>query len=162
MGMFWKTKSAASRVGDQQSSDLAHDVEKTGAPQPPENVDALPTSSSLLAQSRGSRGYVIPKSYRISGRILTDRPVLVEGELSGGVVQSPSVTVLPGGTLKAQTKAASLTVFGCVDAAVEATSLVEIMPRGQVSGRLQTPALRTEPGAVLTGATLVVGPRSSR
>ena len=159
--MFWKSKSVVSKVGEEKSIGLEEDLEIASPAQPPENVDPLPTASSLLAQSSGHRGYVIPKSYRITGRILTDRPVLVEGELSDGTLQSPSVTVLPGGVLRAPTKTNSLTVFGRADAAVEATSFVNVMPGGQLSGRVQTPALKAEPGSVLTEANLVVGPLRS-
>jgi cytoskeletal protein CcmA (bactofilin family) len=108
---------------------------------------------SLPVHHRTShRPYIIPRNYRISGAISSERQVLVCGEFAQGVLEAPTLTVAPGGLVKGQVIAASVQVAGTVDASVRALASVEVSGGGRVTGELQAPAMKVWPGAILQAA----------
>ncbi|MFN4895407.1 MAG: polymer-forming cytoskeletal protein [Pseudomonadota bacterium] len=131
----------------------------------PRNLDAATSAWSpdtreffLPVHHRASqRPYVLPRNYRISGDLSSDRQVLVEGEFLTGTLEAPTVTVATGGTVRGVVKALNVQVAGTVDANVNATQGVEVSGRGRLSGEIRTPTVKVAPGAVLHASKMFVG-----
>lgn len=125
-------------------------------------------SSSRMSQSgvanvdviskRADGSYIIPRGYRISGRVITSRPVVVEGRLEGPVLVAPSVHVGPDGHLNLPVQAASVTVEGIAMSAISARDSVEVRRGGEVKGDVEAGTLRIAPGGVVSGVRLAIGP----
>lgn len=125
----------------------------------PENRDlpVLEGNSSAVPAVTSQRAYVVPSGYRISGLILSSRPVVIRGDLAGGSVDAPSVTVLPGGGLGASAHVQVIKVHGAVSGDIVASNLVDVSAQGSLSGQVRSPAIRVAPGARIAGASLAVG-----
>lgn len=128
----------------------------------PQNTDSLESAdvAQQAAPSVPSGAYRVPKGYRITGVVATNRPVVVEGELAGTELNAQEVYVRPGGTLSAPAVVASLVVEGVVQGPVLARESVEVKPGGVLRGALESPALTVAPGGVISGAQLSVGSKT--
>jgi cytoskeletal protein CcmA (bactofilin family) len=160
--MFWKTKLPSSKPDsavEQEGAVQRADSTANGFQLHPENRDlpVLEGNSSLLPAVPSQRGYVIPSGYRISGAILTSRPVVVSGEIVSGLVDAPSLTVLPGGGLGASAHVQVIKIHGAVSGDIIASNLVDVSAQGEVSGEVRSPAIRVAPGARIAGASLAIG-----
>jgi cytoskeletal protein CcmA (bactofilin family) len=160
--MFWKVKHPSSKPDNAVEHGVAverADTATTGFQIHPENRDLPVIDGGASAASAATlpRSYVIPSGYRISGSILTSRPVVVRGDVAGGSVCSPSVTVLPGGVLGASARVQAIEIHGSASGDIVASGLVEVSAQGSVSGEVQAPAIRVAPGAHISGASLVIG-----
>lgn len=102
----------------------------------------------------GQRPYVIPRNYRISGAVSSERQVLVCGEFADGVLDAPTVTVAPSGVVRGRVLASSVQVAGTVDASVVALVSVEVSGRGRVAGEVKAPAMKVWPGARLQASIM--------
>ena len=137
---------------------------EAAATQPiPQNTDIVDVSrvGPQAVQAVPAGAYKIPKGYRITGTVSTNRPVVVEGHLHGGQLNAQEVYVRSGGTLSAPSAVASLIVEGIVEAPVSAREVVEVRSGGVLRGALESPALTVAPGGIINGAQLAVGRQSS-
>jgi cytoskeletal protein CcmA (bactofilin family) len=131
----------------------------------PQNLDSLSGGAeacnrdfSIPVSCPGSqRPYVIPRNYRISGLISSDRQVLVQGEFSDGVLKAPTVTVTPGGVVRGRIEATNVQVAGTVSADVVSRAAIEVSDRGRLAGHVQAPAIKVWPGAILDASKLSIG-----
>jgi cytoskeletal protein CcmA (bactofilin family) len=129
----------------------------------PANQDiAAPSSASGVAVDLSSpastlKSFVIPRGYRVSGVIISHRPVVLRGELHGRSVSAGAVTVEATGVLRAPAEVESLRVFGSVVAPVRATLAVEVMSGGSIQDDLETPCLHVAAGGRVSGGLLTVG-----
>lgn len=160
--MFWKAKPPSSKYDSAvERGDVDDQSVQPASPSriKPENRDLPVHEGDWLKDVavQGARAYVVPGSCRLSGNILTSRPIVVRGDFSGGRLESPRVTVLPGASLGAAVRAQIVDVQGAIVGDVEASTLVEVSAAGAVSGRIQSPAIRVAPGAAILGASFVVG-----
>jgi cytoskeletal protein CcmA (bactofilin family) len=162
--MLWKFKksphlttssgpSASPSVGQESSSAAMDKVAVTG-PAPVENVD--------IAATHPQGAYVIPRAYKVSGTIVTSRPVVVEGELSGRALVAPTVHVGTAGRLNIPTQAAIVTVSGSVEGPLSAREYVEVQKGGAIKADVEAGGLSILPGGVISGARLAIGPLRSR
>jgi cytoskeletal protein CcmA (bactofilin family) len=101
--------------------------------------------------------YVVPKGYRISGVVISHRPVVVRGELIGRGVSASEVLVDECGVLRAPAEVERLRVFGRVLSSVRATLVVEVLSGGEIQADLETPGLSVAPGGRVSGGLLKVG-----
>ena len=162
--MLWKFKKSphpATHSADSPSSSLGHEsssaaVDRPAAavPTPVENVD--------IASNHPKGAFVIPRSYKISGTLVTSRPVVVEGELEGKALVAPTVHVGSSGRLNIPTQAAIVTVSGSIEGPVSARDYVEVQKGGTIKGDVEAGGLTILPGGVVSGARLAVGPLRSQ
>jgi cytoskeletal protein CcmA (bactofilin family) len=151
--MLWKSKKSSTT--EQASSNT--DAVPSRASQPGSGVEVTP--ENLDGSSKRPQGsFVVPKGYRISGTVVTARPVVILGELAGDSLTSPSVTVGAGGRLGAPVETNSLTVEGVVEQPVKARDGVEVRSGGAVLADLEAAAISIAPGGVISGARLAIGP----
>ncbi len=131
----------------------------------PQNQDASPgiwpadTREFCLpvSHSASRRPYVIPRNYRISASLSTARQVVVHGEFAVGMLEAPTVTVVPTGVVRGRVVANNLQIAGTVDANVHAKLGIEVSGRGRLAGDVRAPAVKVWPGAVLHASKLTVG-----
>lgn len=126
----------------------------TGSPSRVANEDAL------VGHPEGY--YVVPASYRITGSLVTHRPVVLEGELQGDRLVAPSVHVRKSGRLTIPTQAAAIIIEGAVDSPISARENVEVRAGGVVRGDVEAGGLSILPGGVVSGARLAIGPLRKR
>lgn len=151
--MLWKSRKSS--TGDQASSNT--DVVASRSDQPSEKLEVTPENLDR-STSRPSGSFVVPKGYRISGTVVTARPVFILGELTGTSLTSPSVTVGSGGRLAAPVETNSLTVEGVVEQSATVRDGVEVRSGGAVLANLEASAISIAPGGVVSGARLAIGP----
>ncbi len=106
--------------------------------------------------TNSKRPYTLPRNYRISGDLASDRQVIVQGEFLSGFLNAPMVLVAPGGVVRDNLTAANLRVAGTVDAVANIGVCVEISGRGCISGTIKAPAIKAAPGARLDGCQLQI------
>jgi hypothetical protein len=174
--MVWRRKRAAPDITEgaaakQAESSVAnsdaHTVSNRGAPrtETPVNSDKVLKTDGRLelgfeplpAGYTMQRRYTVPRSYRISGSIVSGRPVSVSGEIVEGQLSAQVVTVMPGGRVGSQIRAGTVQVAGAVSGDIRAKGLVDVSSMGEITGLIETPQLRAVPGAKLSGASLKVG-----
>jgi cytoskeletal protein CcmA (bactofilin family) len=151
--MLWKTKKSS--TSHQASSNTDAVAARSGQPGDklgvtPENLDG--------STRRPPGSFVVPRGYRISGTVVTTRPVVILGELTGASLTSPSVTVGSGGCLAAPVETNSLTVEGVVEQPAKVRDEVEVRSGGAVLADLEAAAISIAPGGVVSGARLAIGP----
>jgi cytoskeletal protein CcmA (bactofilin family) len=120
--------------------------------------DRFVSSEREVSASKVAPGsYVVPVGYRISGVVISHRPLVIRGELHGRAVSAGEVLVEKTGILRAPAEVETLRVHGRVLSPVRATSRVEILSGGDVQGDLETPGLSVAPGGRVSGGLLRVG-----
>lgn len=158
--MLWKFKksphqttttspSTPSSFG-QETSSAAIDKVAAAVPAPVENLDT--------AATHPQGAYVVPRAYKVSGTIVTSRPVVVEGELEGRALVAPTVHVGTAGRLNIPTQAAIVTVRGLVEGPLSAREYVEIQRGGMIKADVEAGGLSILPGGAVSGARLAIGP----
>lgn len=164
--MFWRTKTATQHQSEQavvadgklpiqENFVLEAANVDTDRRQPPQ----VTPRSVLPDLSQAGRAYVVPRSYRVTGTIISARPVVVQGEVADGAMDAAVVSVPHGGRLAVPTKASSVYVDGLVVSDVSASVEIAVGSQATVRGSLNAPAIRVEPGAQLANAVLFVGPK---
>ena len=157
--MLWKFKKSGSQSAQTATSfSLGSPEIPVGAPQNTDVVSAAKVENADVSPRHVSGSYVIPRGYRIVGTVVSSRPVVVDGELSGPVLVAPSVTVGKGGTLAVPTQVSSISVEGVVTGPVLVRDTFEVWPGGEVRGDVEAGSLRIHPGGVIAGAHLAIGP----
>jgi cytoskeletal protein CcmA (bactofilin family) len=158
--MLWRTKKNSAEDLSVSSSVV------TPVPVPGRNMDEpanrdviIGSESAIESKTAPITGsYKIPKGYRVSGAVVTARPVVIEGELAGGSLVAPSVVVGKGAVLAATTKSPVVDIAGFVNASLFAREGVIIRSGGEVRGDLNAASLTVAPGGVVAGARLAIGP----
>lgn len=164
--MFWRNKTATPHQSAEPALvDGNGQIQEILVRQPANNdenrgrADSRVGPAILAELAAGERAYVVPSSYRVSGAIVSSRPVVVAGEVVGGEIDAPAVYVSQYGHLAAPTKASRVIIQGESEADISASVEVLVGATATVRGSLNAPAIRIEQGAQVTDATLFVGPK---
>jgi len=158
--MLWRSKKSGLDGASLSAGTSAIEGVEEGM-DPAQSSSRMPQSGVAnvdVISKRAEGSYIIPRGYRISGRVITSRPVVVEGRLEGPVLVAPSVHVGPDGHLNLPVQAASVTVEGIAMSAISARDLVEVRRGGEVKGDVEAGTLRIAPGGVVSGVRLAIGP----
>lgn len=96
---------------------------------------------------------VIGPGVEVSGQILFNTQVQVEGKVVGRVISETGVLVVgESGLIEAQVEVGICVIHGTIHGDITARTRVEIHRSGKVNGDLVTPSLLVEEGAVFNGA----------
>ena len=157
--MLWKFKKTGPQTAQTATNfSIGSSENLVGTPQ---NAD-VPTVGSIentdAPRKHVAGAYVVPRGYRIVGTVVSSRPVVVDGELSGPVLVAPSVKVGKEGRLAVPTQVSSISVEGVVTGPVLVRDTFEVWPGGEVRGDVEAGSLRIHPGGVISGAHLAIGP----
>lgn len=113
---------------------------------------APPTARGAEPRRAGGRA-VIGESIRIEGDIHGDEDLLIEGEVEGKVsLEKHSVTIGPGGRIKADIHGRNINVEGKVQGNLFADEQVIVRESGEVRGNITAPRVSLEDGAKFKGA----------
>ncbi len=96
---------------------------------------------------------VLGENTSFNGRIESRGTLRIDGRVEGEIVAQDTVIVGPSGVIKANVKAASISVSGQVDGNIHTTEKAELHPTATVNGDIKTKigSLTVQPGAKING-----------
>jgi cytoskeletal protein CcmA (bactofilin family) len=97
----------------------------------------------------------------MSGRLVVERGLHIDGEFRGELESAGSVFVSETGAVVAQIRARSVEIHGAVVGDVTAAREVVIHATGRLHGDVETPSLVVARGAVFNGRTRMYRPERS-
>ena len=97
----------------------------------------------------------------MSGRLVTERPLRIEGEFRGEIESASTVIVTEGGSVEAPIRARTVEIRGAVVGNVTATRELVIHATGKLHGDVETPSLIIERGAFFSGGTQMYRPQQA-
>ena len=121
-------------------------VEPNPSPKP-----AAPTELRVVAW--------IGRSVHIEGKVIGAEDLNIDGHVDGPVeLSGHNLSVGPGGTIRADLLAKSITISGAVTGNVSAQEKVDLRATGSVNGDISAPRLIMADGAIVAGRIDVGGP----
>ena len=100
----------------------------------------------------------IERGVEMSGRLVTERGLRVEGEFRGEIRSASAVIVTETGAVEAPIRARSVEIRGAVVGDVQAAREVVIHPSGRLHGDVEAPSLVVMRGAFFNGHTRMYRP----
>jgi len=98
-----------------------------------------------------SAGAYLGPGTKINGKLHSDGPATIDGQVEGEISGQASVTIGQGASIKENISAISVLIQGKVIADVQAETRLEIRPPGSLVGNVTTQALVVGDGAFLEG-----------
>lgn len=93
----------------------------------------------------------VGRNVNVSGRLVFQEPVRIEGRFRGEVSSSEMVVISDHGTIEGKVRSPRLLVLGELHGDVVESRLVVLGPRARVFGRIEADSLRVCEGAFLEG-----------
>jgi cytoskeletal protein CcmA (bactofilin family) len=100
----------------------------------------------------------VERGMEISGRLVVEKPLCIEGEFHGEIESASHVLVTESGTVEAPIRARSVEIHGAVVGDVTAAREVVIHATGRLHGDVDTPSLIIHRGAFFNGRTRMYRP----
>lgn len=94
---------------------------------------------------------IIGRNATFDGDVYVEGSLFIEGALSGKVTCSDTLIIRPGAHVVADLRAQDILIAGYVEGAIEAQRHLTLEKTAMFQGRITTPALSVEEGAVLRG-----------
>lgn len=94
---------------------------------------------------------VIGPDAQFKGELTFEGGVRIDGRFEGAITTKGKVLISKGGEVKAEIKASSLVLEGCLVGNLEATDVVELRASGQMEGDVKAAKLLVVEGATLVG-----------
>jgi len=128
-----------------------------GAPEA--SATTPPAGASPLETPPAGDGYVrIERGVEMTGRLVVERPLRIEGEFRGEIESANAVLVSEGGTVEAPIRARTVEIYGAVVGNVVASREVLIHASGRLHGDVEAPSLVVSRGAFFNGRTRMYRP----
>jgi cytoskeletal protein CcmA (bactofilin family) len=128
-----------------------------GAPEA--SAAASPAPASEVAAAPPADGFVrIERGVEMTGRLVVERPLRIEGEFRGEIECANAVVVSEGGTVEAPIRARIVEIRGAVVGDVVASREVVIFATGRLHGDVEAPSLVVQRGAFFNGRTRMYRP----
>ena len=102
----------------------------------------------------------VSRSINVSGKLVFQEPVRIEGNFRGEVSSSDLVVISEGGAVDGRVKSPRLLILGELKGDITGSKSVVLGPRSRVRGRIESETLTVCEGARLEG-DLIVGPTRS-
>ena len=100
----------------------------------------------------------IGKSFVIKGEVSCEGDLYIDGQVEGSVdPKGNSLTIGPGGRLKANVIASAVVVRGTLEGNIQASERVDLKQSAVVVGDIVTQSISIEPGAQIKGSIEVHG-----
>lgn len=115
-------------------------------------------SKSGTATAPAAASVRIERGMEISGRLVVEKSLHVEGEFRGEIESGSHVLVTESGTVEAPIRARSVEIHGAVVGDVTAAREVVIHATGRLHGDVETPSLTIARGAFFNGCTRMYRP----
>jgi cytoskeletal protein CcmA (bactofilin family) len=117
------------------------------ATQPTSAIPPMPAAAWVEERTRVAVG----RNINVSGRLVFQEPVRIEGNFRGEVSSSELVVISEHGTIEGRVRTPRLLVLGELRGDVTDSRLVVLGPRARVFGRIEADSLRISEGALLEG-----------
>ena len=95
------------------------------------------------------------RNINVSGRLVFQEPVRIEGNLRGEISSSDLVVISEHGKVEGRVRTPRLLVLGELSGDITDSRLVVLGPRARVFGRIEADSLRVCEGALLEGDVLM-------
>ena len=99
----------------------------------------------------------IDATARLTGTIITEEELLVEGVLEGSVRSTEKVSVARGGRIKGDVTGREVDVAGVIEGNVMASATFHLHPSGRIMGDVHAVHIQVEDGGVLSGKVITEG-----
>jgi cytoskeletal protein CcmA (bactofilin family) len=100
----------------------------------------------------------VSRNINVSGRLVFQEPVRIEGRFRGEISSSEMVVISEGGSLAGRVRSPRLLILGDLQGDVESAKSVVIGPRARFTGKIETEGLTVCEGAYLEGDVRVIRP----
>jgi len=94
---------------------------------------------------------VLARGLQITGEVVSDGTVTIEGRLDGVIRGSSQVVVAPGGVVLGDVAACEVLVSGRIEGDITAVKRIELKPGGQVVGDVTAPNIVVHEGGEVNG-----------
>jgi cytoskeletal protein CcmA (bactofilin family) len=102
------------------------------------------------------------KGTRISGKLVFEGAVRIEGQIEGEISAQDTLTIGDGAVVNAQITGTSVVVHGKVTGDITARKRLEIRAPGKVCGNISAPSLVIHEGVIFEGQCTMSGTEPSR
>ena len=120
----------------------------------PSNETAGPTSLPSPVPPRPvAKGTVMGEKTRVTGKVDTDEPLLIQGQIEGEVKSSSEVEVGESGDVKASISARAIVIAGKVAGDCTAADRIEIRASGRLHGSIKAARIVIADGAEFKGTS---------
>ncbi|MCK5058277.1 MAG: polymer-forming cytoskeletal protein [Candidatus Aminicenantes bacterium] len=109
------------------------------------------TGYSDSAPGQVESGSFIGETMKIKGDFISDEDVIIEGNVTGNIKISKTLTIGKKGEVTADIDANKVRIIGFAKGSINASNKVEILPQGRYYGNLKSKVLVVEEGAILIG-----------
>ena len=121
--------------------------------QPIASIPPIPGQAWVEERTRVAVG----RNVNVSGRLVFQEPVRIDGNLRGEVTSGDLVVISEHGSIEGRVRAPRLLVLGQLRGEVTESRLVVLGPRARLIGRVESESLHVCEGAILEGDVVVPG-----
>jgi cytoskeletal protein CcmA (bactofilin family) len=104
----------------------------------------------------------VSRNINVSGKLVFQEPIRVEGHLRGEVSSGDLVVICEGGAVDGRVKTPRLLILGSLHGDILGSKSVVLGPRSRTKGRIETESLTVCEGARLEGDVVVRGSERDR
>ena len=94
---------------------------------------------------------------RLTGTMITEEELLVEGVLEGSVRSTDKVTIAKSGRVKGDVTGREVEVAGAIEGNVLASASFHLLPSGRITGDVRAAHIQVDDGGVLSGKAITEG-----
>ena len=102
---------------------------------------------------------VLSPDIEFSGTLRFDKPLLIQGKVSGEIDASSLLMVAEEAVVEAHIKASKVIILGTVRGNVTATEKVEVAISGKLTGNVTAPEVTMETGCYFSGRCIMTDKR---
>ena len=102
---------------------------------------------------------VLSPDIEFSGTLRFDKPLLIQGKVSGEIDASSLLMVAEEAVVEAHIKASKVIILGTVRGNVTATQKVEVAISGKLTGNVTAPEVTMETGCYFSGRCIMTDKR---
>jgi cytoskeletal protein CcmA (bactofilin family) len=114
------------------------------------------------AEETGGTSAFLGKGSRITGKLVFEGSVRIEGQVEGEIMAQDTLTIGESAVVSAQINGTSVVVTGKVTGDITARKRLEIRAPGKVFGNISTPALIIHEGVLFEGQCTMGGTEAGR
>ncbi len=107
--------------------------------------------SRVQAEDTAGTNAFLGKGSRVTGKLVFEGPVRIEGQVEGEITAQDTLTIGEGAVVNAQVTGSSIVILGRVTGDVTARKRLEIRAPGKLVGNITTPSLVIHEGVVFEG-----------
>ena len=115
-----------------------------------------------MPDSGSTTSAFLGKGTRVSGKLVFEGVVRIEGHVEGEIVAQDTLTIGESAVVNAQIVGNTIVIHGRVTGDVTASKRLEVRPPGKLVGNIATPSLVIHDGVIFEGQCTMVGAEAQR